>query len=119
MHDYGWIEEITDYPMEDSPDELLYLINVRVKMIEDCMYDKKINRRRFDVYSYMLWAINFFLDNLYDCSAHVDIPTIRNLICIHIDEYKSWIEKSRGNHERWDAALEAMENLKLISDWFV
>lgn len=119
MCDYGWIDGITDYPMEGTPDELIQMINVRVDTIKDCMKDQYINRRRFDSYSYMLWAMEFFMDNLYDCYVHMDIATIRELICIHIDQYNDWIERCRGNHERWTAALEAMMSLKMLSDWFV
>lgn len=112
-------EEAADYPLEGTPEELIEMINVRMNTIKECMQDKNINRRRFDSYSYMLWAIEFFMDNLYDSYAHMDIPTIRELISIHIDQYRHWIATSRGNHDRWDAALDAMLSLKMLSDWFV
>ena len=111
-------EDNIDY---NNPDELIKLIEAKLKTIRAYMKDKDIKRPLFDIYSYMSWALEFFILNLYDCSPHMDILSIRNLIFIHIEEYDNYVNKTKSDHnkDRYMAALEVMKDVERISRAFV
>ena len=115
-----WISEEDNIDYND-PEELIRLIEAKLKTIRAYMKDKDIKRPLFDIYSYMSWALEFFLLNLYDCSPHMDVLAIRNLIFIHIEEYDNYLSKTQSDHNRnrYEASLEVMKDIERISRAFV
>lgn len=101
-------------------DQLIWLMEDHLTQLRAYMYDPKINRKVFDIYSYMSWALEFFLESLYDCTHHPDVDVIRNLLLVHIEEYNKFIDNSISNHcDHFCAALEIMKHFEIVSREFV
>lgn len=103
----------------DEGRDLITVIEAELELNRHLMRDEKMKPSTFDMYSYSAWAIEQFLFNLYDCSHHMDVSVIRQLIFIHIDQYNKFIDNSTGDPYRYMCAVDAMKQLEIISREFV